>query len=141
MYGISFMRKTGALITETFSKTGRKLLVLPCLFFTFCPSSFFNCKTLFYLHLIPTLFKFPTLSIFYPPPYFTKFSSFSDLINSSFLLLNFSFFIFQIFKYPLQNEVTRYISSFFFLHTLINVKNLGQYMATYFYWHSNLHLH
>lgn len=94
----------------------------------FCPFFFFQIRTLFSIFIIYPLPSFsPTFSNFLSSSLFVKiFSIFwsDQLFNPT--SLNFSFFIFQIFEYTLHNEVTREFSSFFFLRTLIKVKNPGQ---------------
>ena len=63
----------------------------------FCPFFFFQIRTLFPIFIIYPLPSFsPTFSNFYLPPYLIKFSPFSDLINSSILLL--SIFLSSFFK-------------------------------------------
>ena len=131
--GMHYMRDvtifTGnkTLSPRTYSGIGWKWYTLPSVF-TFLPFLLFsNPNPFFYLHYIPTSFIFPYIFKFLSSSLFDKiFSIFwsDQLFNPT--SLNFSFFIFQIFEYTLHNEVTREFSSFFFLRTLIKVKNQGQ---------------
>lgn len=120
--------ETTDLITTDLFRDWMEMIYLTLSLHLFALSSFFKSEPFFLSSLYTHFLHFPLhFQIFLSSSLFDKiFSIFwSDQIFNP-TSLNFSFFIFRIFEYTLHNEVTREFSSFFFLRTLIKVKNPGQ---------------